>query len=178
MISLSKRNIILAATAGVIIVTTSSVAAFNQLSTTTAEETPVEVKVEDHEQRLTKNESDIAETKDRVESVEQQAAANTNTIHEVQKQVLVVEGKQEAQNQQARAQQPATVALTPEPQPAPAKTVNPRLIIAVQAEEQTHVWSCDYTLETGRVINSLQSATCSGVGSEISADLAAMWGIR
>lgn len=178
MISLSKRNIILAATAGVIIVTTSSVAAFNQLSTTTAEETPVEVKVDDHEQRLTKNESDIAETKDRVEGVEQQSAANTNTIHEVQKQVVVVEGKVEAQNQQARAQQPATVAPTPAPQPVPVKTVNPRLIIAVQAEEQPHVWSCTYTLETGRVINSLQGAACSAAGVTISDDLAAVWGIR
>jgi hypothetical protein len=50
----SRRGWITLAVAGVIITGTSTAVAFTQLNTSTAEDTPVEIKVEDHEQRLTK----------------------------------------------------------------------------------------------------------------------------
>ena len=174
----SRRGWITLAVAGVIITGTSTAVAFTQLNTSTAEDTPVEIKVEDHEQRLTKNECDIAETKDRVDGVEQQTEANTNTVHEVQKQVVVVEGKADAAVNHSRQAQPATPAPTPTPQPEPVRTVNPRLIVAVQAVQQSHVWQCSYTLESGRVISPLQGDACNAVGSEISDDLAAVYRVR
>ncbi|MBY4210794.1 hypothetical protein HQO42_05345 [Rhodococcus fascians] len=174
----SRRGWIALAATAVIITGTSTAVAFTQLKTSTAEYTPVDIKVEDHEQRLTKNESDIAETKDRVDGVEQQTESNTNAIHEVQKQVVVVEGKADAAVNQSRQAQPAIPAPAPAPQPEPVKTVNLRLIVAVQAVQQPQVWQCNYTLEIGRVISPLQGDACSPVGSEISDDLATVYGVR
>ncbi|MFF2056339.1 MULTISPECIES: hypothetical protein [Rhodococcus] len=66
----SSKKLILAASTGLVVLSTSSVLAFNGLLSTGASDTAVDVKVEDHDNRITKNEQDIAETKDRVGQVE------------------------------------------------------------------------------------------------------------
>jgi septal ring factor EnvC (AmiA/AmiB activator) len=183
----TSRRLQLIVAAGVIVVSTSTALAFNNLASTQAGDTPVEVTVEDHDKRLTKNESDIGETKDRVTDVEQKTDENTQAVREVEKQVVVVDGKANAATSAAKqAQQAAQAAPAPQPAPTPVpvKTINPRLITAVSAVQQFDrfdnptVWSCDYTLESGRVINSLQGPVCGAVGTEIGSDLASMHGVR
>lgn len=183
----TSRRLQLIVAAGLIFASTSTALAFNNLASTQAGDTPVEVTVEDHDKRLTKNESDIAETKDRVTGVEEKTEANTQAVREVEKQVIVVDGKANAATSAAKqAQQAAQAAPAPQPvqTPVPVKTINPRLITAMSAVQQYDrfnnptMWSCTYTLESGRVINSMQGPACGAVGTEISSDLAVMHGVK
>lgn len=158
------RRVQMIAIAGVIVAGTSSVAAFNQFATSSAEETPVEVVIKDHDERITKNESDIAETKKRVDGVEQQAASNTETIHEVQKQVVVVEKKADNVAKQQVAQQ-AAQAPVEVVAPEPVKVINKQLIVAVRVNPNEFGRQCDYTLEHGRTFSEQSGIDCRSVGS-------------
>lgn len=178
---IKSRRLQLVLAAGIIVAGTSTAVAFNTFTSTQAENTPVEVTIQDHEDRLTKNESDIAETKDRVTGVEEKTEANTQAVREVEKQVIVVDGKANAATSAAKqAQQAAQAAPAPQPAPTPipVKTINPRLITGVSASQQGELWNCTYTLESGRTINTMQGSACGAVGTEISSDLATVWGIR
>lgn len=100
--------------AGIVIAGTSGVAAFNSLQPTAADEmTPTQIKVEKHDDRLDKNEADIAETKDRVSQVEQKTDDDTQAIGAVRERVVIVEGKTAAPNPA-----PATVTVPAAPTPA------------------------------------------------------------
>lgn len=177
----SSRRLQLIVAAGIIVAGTSSVAAFNTLTSTEASDTPVEVKVEDHGQRISKNESDIAQTNDRIGQVEQQTQANTSAIGAAQERVTVVERKVV---QQAGGQ-PSQPAQSPQAGQAPAPavpTINPRRIVAMSVnvsgfgQSQT-LWNCTYTLEGGRTINTIQAVSCYGPGAEITDEMAEMHGV-
>lgn len=183
-----SRKLILAASTGLVVLSTSSVLAFNGLTSTGAEETPLRPQVDDHEKRITKNEQDIAETKDRVGKVEEKSDSNEQRVGAVERDVVVVKEKQAAtagQVQQLQQSAPAPApAAQPAPQAAPAPApVNRRQIIAVTATPLADKygvqwgWQCNYELPQGRMIASMQSAPCEGVGAEIPEDLALTNGV-
>lgn len=180
-----SRKLILGASAGLLVLSTSSVLAFNGLSTTGANDTPVEIKVEDHEKRLTAAEQDLAATKDRVGQVEEKTEANTQAIGTVERQITVVREQADAnagQLQQVQAQaeaQPAPQAApvaAPAPAPAPAPK-NELLVVAMQQTERHDRlgeflnYSCAYTVETGQQVSVFSGVPCTPVGAELSGDM-------
>ncbi|NDZ93312.1 hypothetical protein G3I13_01875 [Streptomyces sp. SID6673] len=166
--------------------------AFNGLSSTGASDIPVEVKVDDHEQRITRSEQDIAETKDRVSQVEEKADTNTEAIREVERQIVVVQekadttaGQVQQLQEQAAAPTPAPVAQAePEPTPAPAPTPSKRLIVELEDRGPNYDKfgnylnrTCIYKVYAGKTITARQLEPCSPVGTLISSDLSAMNGL-
>lgn len=184
-----SKKLILAASTGLVVLSTSSVLAFNGLLSTGASETPVDVKVEDHDKRITKNEQDIAETKDRVGQVEEKTESNTQAIGAVERKVIVVQGQANAtagqvQQMQAAESAPAPSAqVEPAPQAAPAPPVNKRLIVASNGTPQTDRfgnamgWNCIYELPGQRIIMVFQPTQCSAAGTEIAEDVAISNGV-
>lgn len=174
-----SNRIKLVIASGVVIAGTSGAAAFNLMQPTTAEPvSPTDIKVQEHEARLDKNEADIADTKDRVTQVEQKVDENSQAVTTVKERVTVIE---KAASQPQSSSEPSVSAS---PTPAPVKTVNPRLIVGVSVEDQLDqygkhlLWTCRYSLESGRIITNNQGDWCSQPGEEISADLAGMYGIK
>lgn len=171
------------ALAGALVIATSSVAAYNTLQPTSADEmTPTDVKVQDHDQRLDKAESDITETKDRVSNVEQKTEENTQAIGQVQQRVTVVEGKSSSP-----ATAPVADSAPAQSVPAPvaaAPQVNPRIVTSMSSEEKFDKfgtslgWQCNYTLANGKSYSAHQGYACHAVGTEISGDLAITWGVK
>ncbi|NIL77142.1 hypothetical protein RhoFasB10_03283 [Rhodococcus sp. B10] len=184
-----SRKLILAASTGLVVLSTSSVLAFNGFVTTGAEETPLRPQVDDHEQRITKTERDLAETKDRVGKVEQRNEENAQRVGAVERQVVVVQQESAAtagqvQQLQDQAATPApAVQSAPQPEVVPAPPVNPRIVVAVTQTPQMDrfgkqtMWLCSYELHGQKMIVAYQEATCSPVGTEISNDLALMNGL-
>lgn len=184
-----SRKLILAASTGLLVLSTSTVLAFNGLSSTGASDTPVETKVEDHEQRITKTERDLTETKARVGKVEQKTEENAQRVGAVERQVVVVEQEGAAtagqvQQLQEQAAAPAPVVQSaPQPEVVPQPPVNPRIVVAVTQTPQIDrfgtrtSWQCSYELPGQKMIVAYQEATCSPVGTEISNDLALMNGL-
>lgn len=173
-----SNRIKLVIVSGVVIAGTSGAAAFNLMQPTTAEPvSPTDIKVQEHEARLDKDEADIADTKDRVNQVEQKVDDNSQAVTTVKERVTVIEKQAATQLQTATAQ-------VASPSPAPVKTINPRLIVGVSVEDQLDqygkhlLWTCRYSLESGRIITNNQGDWCSQPGEEISADLAGMYGIK
>lgn len=114
-LKLSSRTKLLIV-AGIIVVGTSSVAAFNMLNTTSADEmNTTEVKVQEHEQRLDKNEKDIADTKQQAAEAEQKADDAKQTAAAAQDRVTIVEKRVEVQSSAPQVQ----VATPPTPSPEP-----------------------------------------------------------
>lgn len=160
--------------AGVIVAGTSGVAAFNMLQPATADVmTPTDVKVQEHETRLDKNEQDIAATQERVTQVEGKTDEAAQAVRVVENRVTVVE--------QGAAAAPRSAEPVAAPAPNP---VNPRLVFAVLKQEikdkdgNFALWQCNYSLESGKVITVNQGSACHEAGTEISADIAAMHGIK
>ena len=179
-----SRNLILAASTGLVVLSTSSVLAFNGLSSTGASDTPVDTKVEDHEQRITKTERDLAETKDRVGKVEQKSEENAQRVGAVERQVVVVQQEAAAtagqvQQLQEHSAAPApAVQSAPQPEVVSEPPVNNRLVLAVTATPQVDKygsqwgWGCSYELPNQRLIVVMQPMACSPVGTEVSDDVA------
>ncbi|WP_156666206.1 hypothetical protein [Rhodococcus sp. HS-D2] len=177
--SLTRRTKLFVAT-GIVLAGTSSVLAFNNFDNSAADiMSPTEVRVNDHEERITKAEADIVETRDRVEQVEQKTEENTQAIAQTNERVTVVERQVETVREQAPAQTPAP-APAPQPvqAPAPVPQINPRKVVAVAAEKKTDRygnhsgWACSYTLEGGKVIINVQPDACYVVGHVISDEMA------
>lgn len=167
---------------GIVIAGSSSVLAFNQFDTSKADVmSPTEVRVNEHEQRITQNETEINATKQRVDQVEQKTAENTQVITNTTERVTVIE-RQAVQQEGARAVAPAPVVA--EVAPEPVKTINPRLIVDVEVTEQFDRfgnkagWHCVYTLEQGSSHVQIQPDACYTVGTEISDDIAVMWRVQ
>lgn len=175
--SLSKRTKIVAI-AAIVVVSGSAAGAITSIQPTEAEEKPqIQVQVDDHEDRITKTESDIADTNNRVDQVEQKTDENTSAIGATKERVTVVERKV-VEQANTPAPQPAQTPQAVQA-PAPAPTINPRKVASVSVNQMNEgLWSCDYTLESGRVINSLQGYSCHVAGTEISADIAELHGVR
>lgn len=171
-----------------VIAGTSSVLAFNQYEDSTADVmSPTEVRVNEHEERITKNAADLSVTKQRVDQVEQQTAENGQAIASTTERVTVVERQVAIQQETSQAQQSAPApTLTTEPAPQPVKTVNPRLVSAVVVTERSDRfgnktgWQCTYTMESGKEFAAYQGLDheCHLAGQEVSNDLAVMFGIR
>lgn len=186
-----SKKLILAASTGLVVLSTSSVLAFNGLLSTGASDAPVDVEVEDHDKRITKNEQDIAETKDRVGQVEEKTESNTQAIGAVERKVIVVQGQANAtagqvQQMQTAGSAPAeapTAQAEPVPQVAPAPPVNKRLIVASSGTPQTDRfgkpmgWNCNYELPGQRIIMVFQPTQCSAAGTEIAEDVAISNGV-
>lgn len=163
-INLSRKAKILSA-AFIVIAGTSSVAAINQFSQTSAEERPVKIIVDDHEKRISTNEQAIQDTNERVNEVETQTATNTETVKEVQKQVVVVEKKaQEAVNTQPA---PQNIVQAPQTAPEPVKVINKKLIVKATTTPMQSGFQCDYVLEHGRTHVEYSGVPCRAVGSEL-----------
>ncbi|WP_192378788.1 hypothetical protein [Rhodococcus rhodochrous] len=183
--SLTRRTKLFVAT-GIVLAGTSSVLAFNNFDNSAADiMSPTEVKVNDHEDRITKAEADITETKGRVEQVEQKTEENTQAIAQTNERVTVVERQVETVREQVPAPSPApTPAPQPAQAPAPIPQLNPRKVVAVAAEEQINRygehsgWTCRYTLEGGQVIVNVQPDACYVVGHVISAEMASLHRVR
>ncbi|GAA1053937.1 hypothetical protein [Dietzia natronolimnaea] len=185
-----SRKLILGASAGLLVLSTSSVLAFNGLSTTGANDTPVEVKVEDHEKRITKTEQDLADIKDRVDQVEAKTEANTQAIGSVERQVTVVREQVDAnagqlqQVQETVEAQPAAPQPAPQAAPAPAPAPkNKRLVVSMQQTERhdrfgefLH-YNCAYTVETGQQVSLFSGVPCTPVGSVLSEEVAIVLGL-
>ncbi|MGW5074036.1 hypothetical protein [Rhodococcus sp. NPDC004095] len=177
----SSRGLQLIIVAGLVVAGTSSVAAFNAVTSTDASDTPLDVKVEDHEQRISKTESDIAQANERVGQVEQKSDENAAAIQQVEERVVVVErGAQASAGQPQQIPQPQATQPSAPVASAPAP-INPRLIVGLEVgltpSSDAPLYRCTYTLESGRVISNLQPTGCLGTGQEISDDLAAMHGV-
>ena len=89
--------------------------------------TPTQVTVQEHEDRLDRNESDIAATKERVSEVEQKADAISQEVETVRERVTVVErhvtaNPAQPQAQQLEVQEPVA---TPQPSMPPYKPGTP-----------------------------------------------------
>lgn len=186
-----SKKLILAASASLVVLSTSSVLAFNGLLTTGASDTPVDVKIEDHDKRITKSEQDIADAKDRVDQVEKKTDSNTQAIGAVERKVIVVQGQANATAGQPQQTQAAGTAATaassapsePAPQAAPAPPVNKRLIVAASGAPQSDRfgnpmgWSCTYELTGQRIIMVFQPAQCQAAGGELSDEIAVANGV-
>ncbi|WP_241473785.1 hypothetical protein [Mycolicibacterium neoaurum] len=170
---------------GALVAGTSGVAAFNLIQPTTAEQmSPTDVKVQEHDARLDKNEADIKATNDRVDQVEQKTDENTQAIGAVQERVTVVEKRAETASKPAgEVSQPASTPTSVQP-----RKTNPRLVTGLSAQERqdkfgTRIgWDCTYTLGDDianvRVISMFQGYDCHAVGTEISSDIATVWNIK
>ncbi|MBB1013027.1 hypothetical protein BXY47_3126 [Dietzia kunjamensis] len=178
-----SRKLILGASAGLLVLSTSSVLAFNGLTSTGANDTPVETKVEDHEKRLTATEQDLADTKDRVGQVEEKTEANTQAIGTVERQITVVREQAEASTaipqpaaESVEAPAPQQSALQPAPAPAPIPK-NELLVVAMQQTEKHdrfgnfNLYECSYTVETGQQVSVFSGVPCTPVGAELSGDM-------
>ncbi|MFI8696733.1 hypothetical protein [Dietzia maris] len=176
-----SRKLILGASAGLLVLSTSSVLAFNGLSTTGANETPVEVK--DHEKRLTETEQDLANTKDRVGQVEAKTEANTQAIGSVERQITVVREQAEAstaipQPAAESIEAPAPQQSAPQPAPAPAPIPKNELLVVAMQQTEKHdrfgnfnLYECSYTVETGQQVSVFSGVPCTPVGAELSGDM-------
>lgn len=181
-----SNKLILAAITGLVVLSTSSVLAFNGLLSTGASDTPVDVKVEAHDKRITKNEQDNAETKDRVGQVDVKAEGNTQAVGAVERKVIVVEKQGDATAMQvagsAAIQAPA-VQSEEASDAAPVNPVNRRLIVAVNETQQLvrfgnpSGWNCAYQLTGMRSIMVFQTTQCSAVGTEIAEGVAISNGV-
>lgn len=178
-----SRKLILGASAGLLVLSTSSVLAFNGLSTTGANDTPVEIKVEDHEKRLTKTEQDLADTKDRVGQVEEKTEANRQAIGTVERQITVVREQADANAGQLQQVQegvpaPAPAQSAPQAVPAPAPVPKNELLVVAMQQTERHDrfgeflnYSCAYTVETGQQVSVFSGVPCTPVGAELSGDM-------
>lgn len=178
-----SRKLILGASTGLLVLSTSSVLAFNGLTSTGANDTPVEIKVEDHEKRLTATEQDLAATKDRVGQVEEKTEANTQAIGTVERQVTVVREQADAnagqlQQVQAEAQTAPQAAPVAAPAPAPAPAPKNELLVVAMQQTERHDrfgaflnYSCAYTVETGQQVSVFSGVPCTPVGAELSEDM-------
>jgi hypothetical protein len=167
--NITKRTKLFVAT-GIVIPGSSSVLAFNQFDTSKADVmSPTEVRVNQHEDRLTQNEAENNATKQRVDQVEQKTAENSQVITNTTERVTVIE-RQAAQQEGARAV--ASAPVVAEVAPEPVKTVKPRLMVNVKATEQfdrfgnTTGWHCISKLEQGTSHVNIQPDACYTVGTE------------
>ncbi|MBB0996343.1 hypothetical protein G6024_04365 [Dietzia maris] len=181
-----SRKLILGASAGLLVLSTSSVLAFNGLSTTGANDTPVETKVQDHEKRLTATEQDLADTKDRVGQVEEKTEANNRAIGTVEREITVVREQAESstaipQPAAESAEAPAPAQPGPQAAPAPAPASKNELLVVAMQQTERHDrfgeflnYSCAYTVETGQQVSVFSGVPCTPVGAELSEDMIRM----